>query len=466
MNKEKERLAEYSARKKDWKLWGPYLAERQWGTVREDYSADGDAWNYTTHDQSRSRTYRWGEEGIAGICDRKQMLCFSLAFWNGADPILKETFFGVSGKQGNHGEDVKEYYYYLDNLPTHAYMKMLYKYPQTEYPYKQLVEESLKRSRQQGEYELLDTGIFSEDKYFDIFIEYAKNTPDDILIKITAFNQSKTAADLHIIPQLWFRNTWAWGLDDYKPHLRRKSGDTIEIQHEKLGKYYLYYESGKALFCENETNRQRLYNDKNVTKVKDGLNDFIVNGVEDAVSDKNEGTKVGIDYKTRISGKSYKSLRLRLTSTAHTDYLKDFEEIFNERIRETEEFYGNIQRDLKDKDKRAVQRQAFAGMLWNKQYYNFDVSRWLAGDPSQPAPPDARLKGRDSDWIHLNNEDVISMPDKWEYPWYAAWDLAFHCIPIAMIDSELAKKQLLLLTREWYMHPNGELPAYEWNFSD
>ncbi len=466
MNKEKERLSEYTARKKDWKLWGPYLSERQWGTVREDYSTNGDAWNYSTHDQSRSKAYRWGEEGIAGICDRKQLLCFSLALWNGRDPIIKDTFFGLSGKQGNHGEDVKEYYYYLDNVPTHSYMKMLYKYPQNEFPYKQLIEENQKRSRQQGEYELIDTGIFSDDKYFDVFIEYAKNNPEDILIKITAFNRGNTSADLHIIPQLWFRNTWAWGYDDYKPGLAKKRGNLVEIDHKKLGQYYLYYENGEVLFCENETNKQRFYNETNSSKTKDGLNEYIINGIKDAVSSENKGTKLGIDYKIQVSSKSSKSLRLRLTSHRQTDFLKEFEDIFDERIQETEYFYEEIQKDIKDKEKRAIQRQAFAGILWNKQYYNFDISQWLNGDPAQPKPPEERLNGRNSDWVHLNNEDVISIPDKWEFPWYAAWDLAFHCIPIALIDPDLAKKQLLLLTREWYMHPNGELPAYEWNFSD
>jgi len=466
MNKEKERLSEHRKRKKDWKLWGPYISERQWGTVREDYSADGDAWNYSTHDQSRSKSYRWGEEGIAGICDRRQLLCFSPAFWNGKDPILKETFFGLSGAQGNHGEDVKEYYYYVDNLPTHSYMKMLYKYPHNEFPYKQLVEENRKRNRLDDEFELMDTGIFNDDEYFDIFVEYAKHGPEDLLIKITAINRGDSPAVLYIIPQLWFRNTWAWGNDDYKPEMIPKQKNIIEIDNKLLGRYYLHYENGIALFCENETNKGRLYNNTSETRVKDGLNDFIVNGNEDAVSIETGGTKLGINYKTTVKSKSHKILRLRLTSEKMTDFLRDFETTFNQRIREADEFYLDIQKDLKDAEKKDIQRQAFAGMLWNKQYYYYDVSLWLKGDSAQPEPPEKRLYGRNSDWIHLNNEDVISMPDKWEYPWYAAWDLAFHCIPIALVDPDLAKRQLILLTREWYMHPNGELPAYEWNFSD
>ncbi len=466
MSREKERLKEHSNREKDWKLWGPYMSERQWGTVREDYSSDGDAWNYTTHDRSRSIAYRWGEEGIAGICDRKQVLCFSLAFWNGKDPIIKEIFYGLSGPQGNHGEDIKEYFYYLDNLPTHSYMKMLYKYPQEQYPYEKLVAENRKRNRKDREFELIDTGIFSTDRYFDIFIEYAKNGPQDILIKITAYNRGDKAASLHIIPQLWFRNTWAWGYDDYKPYLTETGRNIIEADHKSLGRYFLYSENGELLFCENETNVERLYGGVNKGKVKDGLNDFIVNGDAGGIAPEKEGTKAGIVYKSEIEGKSNKILRLRLTSDKKTDFLSDFESIFKERIREADDFYNDIQKNLADKERKDIQRQAFAGMLWNKQFYQFDISRWLSGDPAQPAPPEERLTGRNSEWIHLNNEDVISMPDKWEYPWYAAWDLAFHCIPLALVDPDLAKRQLLLLTREWYMHPNGELPAYEWNFSD
>ncbi len=466
MNSEKKRLEEHANREKDWKLWGPYLSERQWGTVREDYSPNGDAWNYTTHDQSRSRAYRWGEEGIAGISDRKQLLCFSLAFWNGKDPILKETFFGLSGPQGNHGEDVKEYFYYLDNLPTHSYMKMLYKYPQDQYPYEKLVDENKKRNRSDREYELIDTGIFSDDRYFDIFIEYAKKGPRDVLIKITAYNRGDKSALLHIIPQLWFRNTWAWGYDDYKPALTETGKHLIEADHESLGRYYLYTENGELLFCENETNVKRLYGGTNKGGVKDAINDYIVNGDAEGIVPQKEGTKAGIVYKTEIKAKSHKVLRLRLTSDKQKDFLSDFGQVFAEREKESDEFYNDIQKNLADKDKKEIQRQAFAGMLWNKQYYNLDISRWLKGDPAQPPPPAERLNGRNSDWIHLNNEDVISMPDKWEYPWYAAWDLAFHCIPIALVDPDLAKRQLILLTREWYMHPNGELPAYEWNFSD
>ncbi len=466
MNSEKKRLEEHSKREKDWKLWGPYMSERQWGTVREDYSADGDAWNYSTHDKSRSMAYRWSEEGIAGICDRKQILCFSVAFWNGKDPIIKETFFGLSGPQGNHGEDVKEYFYYLDNLPTHSYMKMLYKYPQDAYPYKDLVDENNKRNKNDREYELIDTGIFSDDRYFDIFIEYAKNGPGDILIKITAHNRGHKSAELHIIPQLWFRNTWAWGYDDDKPYLTETGRRLIEADHKKLGRYFLYSEKGELLFCENETNTERLYGIANKGKVKDGINDFVVNGDDTGLNPENEGTKAAISYKTKIKGKSNEVIRLRLTAEKQADFLSGFDAVFLERKNEADNFYNDIQKNLNDKEKKEIQRQAFAGMLWNKQYYHYDISRWLSGDPEQPSPPADRLEGRNSDWIHLNNEDVISMPDKWEYPWYAAWDLAFHCIPIALVDPDLAKRQLILLTREWYMHPNGELPAYEWNFSD
>ncbi len=466
MNREKARLKEHSNRLKDWKLWGPYMSERQWGTVREDYSPQGDAWDYTTHDRSRSLAYRWGEEGIGGICDRKQLLCFSVAFWNGKDPILKETFFGLSGPQGNHGEDVKEYFYYLDNLPTHSYMKMLYKYPQSLYPYQKLVDENSKRNKKDREFELIDTGIFSENRYFDIFIEYAKNGPRDILIKISAYNRGSETASLHVIPQLWFRNTWAWGYDDYKPSLTETGRHLIEADHKILGRYFLYSEHGELLFCENETNVERLYGQANKGKVKDGINDFIVNGDTESIAPEKKGTKAAIVYQAEIGAKSNKILRLRLTTDKPTDFLSNFDSIFNDRIRESDEFYKDVQQNLDNKEKKEIQRQAFAGMLWNKQYYHFDISRWLKGDPAQPAPPAERLNGRNSDWVHLNNEDVISMPDKWEYPWYAAWDLAFHCIPIALVDPDLAKRQLVLLTREWYMHPNGELPAYEWNFSD
>ncbi len=466
MNREKGRLEEHSKREKDWKLWGPYISEREWGTVREDYSANGDAWDYTTHDHSRSFAYRWGEEGIAGICDRKQLLCFSLAFWNGKDPILKETFFGLSGPEGNHGEDVKEYFYYLDNLPTHSYMKMLYKYPQDQYPYAELAAENDKRNKKEREYELIDTGIFSDDKYFDIFIEYAKNDPDDILIKITAHNRGDETALLYLIPQLWFRNTWAWGYDDYKPCLTETGSCLIEADHKSLGRYLLYAEEGELIFCENETNVERLYGIPGKGKFKDGLNDYIVKGNAEAVSPEKEGTKAGIVIKSSVEGKSNKVFRLRLTSKTQEDFLSDFESVFTQRISEADQFYNDIQKKLADKERKDIQRQAFAGMLWNKQYYHYDISRWLKGDPAQPAPPEERLNERNSDWFHLNNEDIISMPDKWEYPWYAAWDLAFHCIPFALVDPDFAKRQLVLLTREWYMHPNGELPAYEWNFSD
>lgn len=466
MDPEKIRLTEYLKRIKDWKLWGPYLSGRQWGTVREDYSANGDAWNYSTFDQSGSKTYRWGEEGIGGICDRKQLLCFSVALWNGRDPILKETFFGLSCPQGNHGEDVKEYYYYLDNVPTHSYMKMLYKYPQNEFPYKELIEENKARTRLQGEFELIDTGIFDDNEYFDVFIEYAKNEPEDLLIRINIFNRGNSTAELHIIPQLWFRNTWVWGLDNYKPSLVKKSLNEVGVNDKRLGGYHCYHEECRELFCENETNTERFYAEKNSTSAKDGLNNFIINKNPDAINKGDSGTKAGLYYKVSLKSNSNKILCFRLTSQRLNDFRENFDEIFNNRINEADKFYSEIQKELKDEDKKKIQRQAFAGMLWNKQYYHFDISQWLKGDPAQPKPPEERMKGRNSEWLHLSNEDIISVPDKWEFPWYATWDLAFHCITLSIIDPDFAKRQLMLLTREWYMHPNGELPAYEWNFSD
>jgi len=463
-NAEKQRLNN----NENWKKWGPYLTARQWGTVREDYSADGDAWEYSTHDMARSKTYRWGEEGISGICDENQLICFALGFWNTKDPIIKERFFGLTNSEGNHGEDVKEYYYYLENVPSHSYMKMLYKYSQSEFPYSQLISENQKRSRNKPEFELVDTGIFDEDKYFDIFIEYAKEDVNDILMKITIHNRSKEKSSLHVLSQLWFRNTWAWGYDDYKPTMFSRAKNIIEVEHRNFDKMYLYSEKNdETLFCENETNTKRLYDsESHASYYKDGINDYLVNGKMDAVNPNKDGTKSAFLHKLSIPGNASKVIRLRFSSKNVKQPFSNVDEIFKKRVEETDEFYEEVQREIKNKELRGIQRQAIAGLLWSKQFYNYNVPQWLDGDPTMPAPPKQRLEGRNNGWIHLNNADIISVPDDWEFPWYASWDLAFHCIPISMIDPDFAKTQLRLLTREWYMHPNGQLPAYEWNFSD
>jgi len=461
MNAEQQRLKDLS-----WKKWGPYVSDRQWGTVREDYSANGDAWNYITHDMARSKAYRWGEEGIGGICDRGQLLCFAVALWNRKDPIIKERYFGLSNPEGNHGEDVKELYYYLDNTPTHSYQKMLYKYPQNEYPYNLLVDENKKRTRNDPEFELIDTGIFNQDEYFDVFIEYAKNTPDDILVKITIHNRGSRDAALNVLPTLWFRNTWDWGYDDYKPALSADSHGIIEIYHKDLGELWLNAEgSPELLFCDNETNTKRLYNVENSGQFyKDGINDHLIHGVA-AVNPKRTGTKAAANYDITVPAQQSTTLRLRLSANANNGFV-DFDGVFDRRVAEAMQFYKHIQKAAKNDDSRLVQRQAFAGMLWSKQFYYYNVHQWLIGDPAEPAPPVQRQDGRNSKWGHLNTMDIISMPDKWEYPWFASWDLAFHCLPLAMIDMAFAKNQLTLLTRDWYMHPNGQLPAYEWDFGD
>ncbi len=461
MNKEKQRLRDIAK----WRKWGPYLSERQWGTVREDYSTNGDAWNYLTHDEARSKTYRWGEEGIAGISDDKQLLCFAPAFWNNIDPILKENFFGLTNPQGNHGEDVKEYFYYMDNIPSHSYMKFLYKYPQEEFPYNKLWEENRKRNRFEPEYELIDTGIFDDDKYFDIFIEYAKADREDILIKITAYNRGNQKTLLNIIPQLWFRNTWAWGYNNYKPEINPEGKGILRINHKKFGEYFLYYDDKpEVLFCDNETNVKRLYGTNKEGYFKDGVNEFIINGNKNAIS--KNGTKAALNYVKSIPGGKSFEVRLRLINKKQQSPFENFEQLISEKIKEADEFYSEIQKDIESIDERNIQRQAFAGMLWNKQFYYYNNSQWINGDPSQPKPSSERLNGRNCEWFHLDNADIISMPDKWEYPWYATWDAAFHCIPLALIDPEFAKEQLLLFTKEWYMHPNGQLPAYEWDFGD
>jgi len=475
MTAENHRLEEARQRKTDWKLWGPYLSERQWGTVREDYSPDGDAWNYFPHDHARSRTYRWGEDGLGGICDRKQYLCFAMALWNGKDPYLKERLFGLPNQDGNHGEDVKEYYYYLDATPTNSYLKFLYKYPQNEFPYEHLVKENRRRNKQVPEYELIETGTFKDDRYFDIIVEYAKADVEDILIRITAYNRGPESSVLHLLPTIWFRNTWSWGIDDRKPSLKSimntERNARIEAVHSQLGKRWLVSEGTPALlFTENETNFKRLFGTENRTpQVKDGINDFIVHNKQEAINQNLEGTKAAVHYKMQIEPGDAITLRLRLTDHEPTsqDFDEAFDSTFEQRRNEADEFYSEISSKNIPDELRSVQRQAFAGMLWTKQFYYFDVRTWLEGDSSSAPPPPERRKVRNREWaMHLYNEDIISMPDKWEFPWYAAWDLAFHCIPLALVDSDFAKKQLLLFLREWYMHPNGQLPAYEWNFDD
>ena len=470
MTQEQVRLAEDTTQTAAWKKFGPYLTERQWGTVREDYSADGDAWNFITHDMARSYAYRWGEEGIAGISDARQRLCFSLALWNGQDEQLKERLFGLTNGEGNHGEDVKEQYYYLDSTPTHSYMKMLYKYPQQAFPYEQLRAENARRTRQEPEYELLDTGIFDENRYFDVFVEYAKAGPEDLLVQITVHNRGPEAATLHVLPQAWFRNTWAWGYENYRhrPDMHSPRPNVVEATHQEMGSYRLYYDQDpELLFCENDTNGARLYGLSGEGRYfKDGVNDCVVEGKKKAVNPARHGTKVAAHYPLHVAARQSQTVRVRLSQADHAAPFADFDALLALRQREADEFYHCIQEPLRDPDARNVQRQAFAGMLWSKQYYYYDMAQWLDGDPDFVAPPSERRRGRNSEWRHLYNADIISMPDKWEYPWYAAWDLAFHCLPLAMVDAEFAKSQLRLLTRDWYMHPNGQLPAYEWNLSD
>ncbi len=467
LNAEKRRLEQDRLGRSAWRKWGPYLSERQWGTVREDYSEHGTAWDYFPHDHARSRAYRWGEDGIAGISDDEQRLCLSLALWNGSDPILKERLFGLTNSEGNHGEDVKELYYYLDATPTHSYMKMLYKYPQRPFPYGQLVEENHRRGKDQPELELLDTGLFDDDRYFDIFVEYAKASEDDLLTRVTIHNRGPEDADLHVLPQLWFRNTWSFK-GGTKPRLTLADEASIAATHPEMGNYVLHADgTPKILFCENETNTQRLYGIHGAQGYfKDAFHDYVVLGQHDAVNPDHHGTKAAAYYLLHVPAKGSVQLRLRLAKGDHASPFFTFDEVFEERLREADAFYADLQAELADPDARQVQRQAFAGMIWSKQFFYYDVPEWLKGDPGQPTPPSERRHGRNSEWMHLNNADIISMPDKWEYPWYAAWDLAFHCIPFALIDPEFAKSQLVLLTREWYMHPNGQLPAYEWAFGD
>jgi hypothetical protein len=468
MTPEHQRLAEIKTSKRRWKKYGPYLTERQWGTVREDYSESGSAWDYVTHDMARSKAYRWGEEGIGGISDDRQLLCFALSFWNKKDPILKERFFGLAGPEGNHGEDVKELYYYLDSTPTHSYMKMLYKYPQAAFPYAWLVEENRRRGKNDPEFELMDTGLFDENRYFDIFIEYAKADTRDLLIKVTAHNRGPEEARLNVVPQLWFRDTWSWNHASETPSLSASVPFAVEVRHDRFPGVKLHCDGQpELLFCDNRTNTRRLYHDAGATGYfKDGINDCVVDGNWAAVNLARTGTKAAANYDLIIPAGKSTTVRLRLEKNSLPAPFADFDTIFETRKAEADAYYGFLQTDLADPDIRNIQRQAFAGMLWSKQFYYYDIPDWLNGDPGQPPPPPQRKQGRNADWKHLNNADIISMPDKWEYPWYAAWDLAFHCLPLAVADADFAKEQLVLLTREWYMHPSGQLPAYEWKFGD
>jgi hypothetical protein len=461
MNQEQLRLKDPA-----WKKWGPYLTDRQWGTVREDYSANGDAWNFVTHDMARSKAYRWGEEGIAGISDNQQLICFAVALWNKQDPIIKERYFGLSNPEGNHGEDVKELYYHLDNTPTHSYMKLLYKYPHQAFPYQRLVDENHNRNRTQPEFELIDTGAFDNDQYFDVFIEYAKNVPNDILIKITVANRSDQDAAINVLPTVWFRNTWDWGYDSYRPEILKESEHTLSVSHHETDQFWLKADgSATTLFCDNETNTRRLYGyDDGKPFYKDGINDFVVHGAKSVNLD-HKGTKAAFDYDLTVLAKQSVTVRLRLTADAQVGF-DDFDKIFALRQSEADDFYQSLRKADSTDEKASIKRQALAGMLWNKQYYHYSVHEWLNGDPAGPAPSAKRFDGRNVQWQHLNTADVISMPDKWEYPWFAAWDLAFHSLAFAEIDIEFAKNQMMLLVRDWYMHPNGQLPAYEWSFGD
>jgi hypothetical protein len=466
MTPEQSRLLESAKQGRSWKFWGPYLSEREWGNVREDYSANGDAWNYLTHDNARSQAYRWGEDGIAGISDDQQRLCFAIALWNGHDPFLKERLFGLTNPQGNHGEDVKEIYYYLDATPTNSWLKMLYKYPQRAFPYDRLVEENQRRNRLEPEFELLDTDAFDDDRYFDVLVEYAKASATDILISVTLHNRGPEQATLHVLPHLWFRNTWSWGYPGEKPTLALADENAVRAQHAELGEYVFHAEeSTEFLFCENESN-PRLWSKQASGFFKDGIHERVVHGNTSAVNPAHTGTKMAAHYQIDVPAGGERRLRFRLAAGSATPSFDDYDDVFEARRSEADGFYAELQRDLEDEDSRNVQRQAFAGMIWNKQFYYYDVPQWLNGDPAFPPPPEERKQGRNHDWIHLNNAEIISLPDKWEYPWYAAWDLAFHTLPFAMIDAEFAKEQLVLITREWYMDPKGQLPAYEWQLSD
>jgi len=465
---EQRRLNDCREKGIPWKKWGPYLSERQWGTVREDYSQDGNAWNYFSHDQARSRAYRWGEDGLAGISDDKQQLCFAIALWNGRDPILKERLFGLTNSEGNHGEDVKEYYFYLDSTPTHSYMKYLYKYPQQEFPYRVLVETNGRLSREDLEYELLDTGVFDADRYFDVFVEYAKGDPEDLLVRITAYNRGSEAAEIHLLPTLWFRNTWSWDEGALKPEIQQVKEGTVLASHDQLGGRTLQCDGNpELLFTENESNASRLWGQSNPSPfVKDAFHNYVIAGDHDAVNPSKVGTKAAALYRLEVPAGGSKVVRLRLSAKPPADAFATFDQIFAARLADADEFYDRITPQSLSEDERRVHRQALAGMLWSKQYYYFDLDRWLEEHEAHPLTGSDLKNVRNAEWFHMLNRDIISMPDKWEYPWYAAWDLAFHTIALSLVDFDFAKDQLLLMLRNLYSHPNGQIPAYEWNFSD
>ncbi len=472
MTPEHLRLEDDAARTRHWKRWGPYVSDRAWGTVREDYSPHGTAWDYFPHDHARSRAYRWNEDGLLAISDRHQRICFGLALWNGRDPILKERLFGLTGSEGNHGEDVKEYYFYLDSTPTHSYMRALYKYPQAAFPYRQLVDENARRGRQAPEFELVHTGVFAESRYFDVQVEYAKADTDDLLVRIAVTNRGPDDASLRLLPTVWFRNTWAWDPGGIKPVLRADGPGVIRLDEPSYGTRWLYCDGAdRLLFTENDTNTARLFGTPNAGYVKDGINDCVVDGRTEAVNPAGVGTKAAADYALDVPAGATRVVRLRLTDRSLErlpagPFGPAFDQTMARRLQEADDFYAEVIPATLGADERRVMRQALAGVLWSKQYYHYVVRYWLQGDPAQPPPPDARQQGRNREWPHLYNADVISMPDKWEYPWYAAWDLAFHCLALALVDAQFAKDQLVLMLREWYMHPNGQLPAYEWAFGD
>ncbi len=468
-NAEQVRLTQGPQNANPWRRWGTYLSERQWGTVREDYSADGSAWTYFPHDHARSRAYRWGEDGLAGFCDEKETLCISLALWNGQDPILKERLFGLTNQEGNHGEDVKELYYYLDATPTYSYVRMLYKYPQAAFPYQQLIDENRRRGLNDSEFELMDTGIFAADRYFDVFVEYAKVNAEDVLMRITVWNRGPDAATLVLLPQIWFRNTWSWGRDPAKPELSQITATRLQATHPLLGAYQFDFDAPEEfLFCENETDTRTVFGTGDGKGYfKNAFHNYVIHAAKDAVNPQHRGTKAAAVYRLNVAGQGSATVCMRMRPLASTgDAIAGFEQMFADRIREADEFYAEVHSGIDNDDVRRVQRQALAGMLWNRQCYHYNVFDWLQGDPGQPPPPAQRNSGRNHDWVHLNGDEVLSMPDKWEYPWFAAWDLGFHCIALSLVDPESAKRQLVLLGREWYMHPNGQFPAYEWNFGD